>query len=330
MAEIERTDSVQREPSFPQELTAWWRIQPLKSVFLVLLGAWILLFHFLGNSTLGYVNTPSLFGWWRWVYTRGSAEGANWLAQILESDESFPWFVPLIVLGLFWWKRHELQKLPKKIWWPALGLLVVALLLHVAGFVVQQTRISLVGFLVGFYALMGLVWGWLWMRSTFFPWFLLGFCVPISNYIESITLPLRLLATRISVWLCQGALGIDVVRNGTTIWEPTGKFQYEIAAACSGIRSLTAFVAFTTIFSFVFFRKNWKRAIVIGSAFPLAVLSNVVRLLMIIIAAETWGQAAGARVHDSTWISLIPYAPSLVGFVLLAQWLKDDEEEKAA
>ena len=30
--------------------------------------AWLALFHFLGNSTLGYIGTHSLFGWMRYCY----------------------------------------------------------------------------------------------------------------------------------------------------------------------------------------------------------------------------------------------------------------------
>ena len=44
-----------------------WRSVPNGGVLLCLLAAWVVLFQFLGNSTLGYVNTPSLFGWWQWT-----------------------------------------------------------------------------------------------------------------------------------------------------------------------------------------------------------------------------------------------------------------------
>lgn len=317
-------------PSLGEEFLNWWQNQPRKGWFLALLAAWIALFQFLGNSTLGYVNTPSLFAWWNWVFTRGAREDTWWLNKILEADESFAWFVPVIVLGLIWWKRDQLRRLATRVWWPALGLLALAGVLHVLGFVVQQTRISLVAFFLGLWALTGLVWGPAWMRATFFPWFLLFFCVPVSNYIEPVTLPLRTLATKISVGICHGVLGINVIRTGTSVWEPTGKYQYEIAAACSGIRSLTAFTAFTTIFGFVFFRKTWKRVLIIGSSVPLAVISNVIRLLMIIMAAEAMGQSAGNYVHESSWLSLLPYVPPIVGIIFLARWIKEDRDPAPA
>jgi len=36
---------------------------PNKAFFFLLLAAWLALFHFLGNSVLGYIRTPSLLQW---------------------------------------------------------------------------------------------------------------------------------------------------------------------------------------------------------------------------------------------------------------------------
>ena len=299
--------------------------RPGKELFLMLLAAWIALFHFYGNSTLGYVNTPSLFGWWLWVNTRGLDGATLWEmpGRLLGSDDVHVWVVPFVVLGLLWHKRRALLSVSKQIWWPALGLLIFALALHVLGYMVQQTRISIVAFFLGLYALSGLVWGAAWLRGIFFPVFLLVFCVPFGNSSEYITFPLRVLATKITVALAGGVLGIDVVQNGTTIWEPGGGFQYEVAAACSGIRSLTAIFALATIYAFMEPRENWERLILMAAAFPLAVIGNVLRLVTIIVAAEAFGQPAGNYVHESGWFSLLPYVPVIVGLLLLGHWLRN-------
>ena len=51
-----------------QFLDCWQRL-PNKGLFFVLLVAWLSLFHFLGNSTLGYIPTPSLLSWMRAAYS---------------------------------------------------------------------------------------------------------------------------------------------------------------------------------------------------------------------------------------------------------------------
>ena len=63
----------------------------------------------------------------------------------------------------------ELLAVPKAHCWPALLLVIFALLLHVGGYLVQQTRVSVVAFFLGLYGLMGLTWGLRWLRASFFP-----------------------------------------------------------------------------------------------------------------------------------------------------------------
>src|SRR5205085_2957680 len=118
-------------PSLRSDLALFWRNLPGKALFLALLSAWLVLFHFLGNATLGYTKTVSLFGWLNYCYD-------------ITPDDAHGYLIPFVVVALFWWKRDQLLALPKRNWWPALILLIFALLLHAAGFMIQQTRISVV------------------------------------------------------------------------------------------------------------------------------------------------------------------------------------------
>jgi exosortase/archaeosortase family protein len=75
------------------------------------------------------------------------------------------------------------------------------------------------------------------------------------------------------------------------------------------------------------FRSGWKRGVLMASAVPLAVLGNVVRMLTIIVAAELWGQEAGAYVHEGGpfgIISLLPYAAAFAGLLLLGYMLREE------
>lgn len=295
---------------FREEFAECWRLMPEKGLFGLLLVSWLALFQFFGNSTLGYVNTPSFFRWLEWMY-------AN------RADDEHGRLIPFVVLALFWVKRQELLTVPKRNWWPALLLLLLALALQVFSFMVQQTQISVVAFFVGLYALTGLVWGWQWMRASFFPFFLFAFCLPLGNLAEPITFPLRVLATQLTVAISDIGLGINVIRNGTDILEPSGKFKYDVAVACSGIRSLTAIFAMSTIYAFLAFKSPWKRLVMMAAAFPLAIAGNSVRLIAIIIAAEAFGQAAGNYVHNNGVLSMLPYVPAIFGIVLLGRLLKE-------
>jgi exosortase len=314
MAEA-RNVAVSSEVSPQEELAALWHGLPHRGVFLTLLVAWLALFHFLGNSVLGYVKTHSLFGWAWWVYTT-------------TPDEEHGKLIPAVVLALLVWKRHELMALPKRLCWPALALVALGLLGHVAGFVVQQTRISIVGFAVGLYGLTGLLWGWKWLRATFFPILLLGFCVPVSSVLGEHSFPLRLMATSIATWISHVVLGIPVLQSGTMIFDANGSYRYDVDVACGGLRSLTAMIAMNTVVAFVMFNTLWRRVVIVAAAIPLAVAGNVFRLTAIIFAAETLGQNAGSYVHDN--LGLLPYVPAMAGTILLSRWLKEGKDSDAA
>lgn len=297
-----------------------WRRLPNKELFFPLLLAWLAFFHFLGNSTLGYFPKPSLFEWMYNAYTSKSPT----------ADDGHGTLIPIVVLVLFWWKRKELLALPLRVWWPGLVLLGVAAVMHVTGYLVQQPRIGIVALFLGIYGLMGLAWGWNFLRASFFPFFLLAFMVPLGSLTDPITFPLRLMVSKIVAVICD-VLGIGVVREGTRLFnamgmaDPSRRFEYDIAAPCSGIRSLIAITAIAIIYAFVAFRSNGKRAGLMLSAVPLAVAGNVCRMMAIVLAAEFGGQKWGNYVHEGGpfgVLSLIPYVPAIFGLMFLGRWLE--------
>jgi exosortase len=300
-----------------QFMECWQRL-PNKALFLVLLAAWLALFHFLGNATLGYINTPSLLTWMHIAYV--SNPDAN------GSDDSHGKLIPFVVIALFWWKRKQLMNLPLRTWWPGLLLVALALGLHVMGYMVQQPRISIVALFIGIYGLTGLAWGPEWLRESFFPFILFAFCVPLGWSAVAITFPLRLWVTQMVELISGYVFQIDILREGTKLINPTEHYQYEVAAACSGIRSLFATIAVAIIYAMLSFRTWWRRGLLIASAFPLAVLGNVLRMMTIIISAEIWGQEGGSYVHEGGpfgVLSLLPYVAAFGGLLLLGHWLQE-------
>ena len=189
----------------------------------------------------------------------------------------------------------------------------------------QQPRLSIIALFIGVYGLTGLAWGWPWLRASFFPFILFGFCVPLGSLAIPITFRLRLLVSELVEFVSHFFLAIDVIRQGTSLIDPSGHYQYEVAAACSGIRSLIATLALAVILGFSSFPAWWKRLTMMAAAVPLAVLGNLLRMLSIIIAAEIGGQKLGNRVHDGGpggILSLLPYALAFLGLLLLEHLLR--------
>ena len=288
-----------------------WRQLPNRLLFFALLIPWVAIFVFFGNPTFGYKDTPSLFSWMFDIYTSPL------------NDEEHGLLIPFVVLALYWWKRKDLVARPAGLWAPALVLVLGGVCLHLAGFLIQQQRLSVIGFLAGVYGLTGLVWGRHWLKASAFPFFLLLFCMPVGELATEVTLPLRILVAQIVEAVGHLGLAPDVIRDGTQLMDAQHTFAYEVAPACSGIRSIVALLALTTIYGFVSFRTPWRRLLMVTSAIPLAILGNVTRLCMTIMVAEMFGQDAGKSCE--TKFGFITFAVAIGCVMLLGRWLEKGE-----
>ena len=330
MPEAENTLIEPPAAPFREEWARLWSSLPSRWLVVTLIGLWVALFHFLGNSTLGYVETRSLFGWFWWTHKRIADDehgNVQW-SKLLNDEEFHAWLIPLVVAVLLWVKRDEIMAMSKRVCWPALAIIATGLLLHFIGYLVQQGRLSVLGFFVGIYGFTGLFWGGAWLRLSLFPFALFVFCVPMGSGIEALTFPLRMLATKLTAAFCEVALGIDLVCDGTQISDASGGFHFEVAAACSGIRSLTAISAMAVIYGYLTFKTFWRRSVMVAAAIPLAVIGNVFRLTLIVAAGKAFSQKAGEWVHESTLLGLAPYVPAIGGMVLLGWWLREDRKPR--
>jgi exosortase len=206
------------------------------------------------------------------------------------------------------------------------------------GYLVQQPVPSIIALFMGIYALTGLAWGREWLRHSVYPFFLFAFSIPLTAHLNFILFPLQLFIC----WLVEMVahiVGINVIRQGTQLMDPSGAYGYDVAAACAGMRSLIAVFLLATVYGFATFRAPGKRVFLMALALPFAVLGNMLRLLAIIIAAEMGGQEWGNYVHEGGplgIISLLPYVPGIVGLLWVGRWLekreaknKTAEEERA-
>lgn len=296
---------------FWQDTAECWKRLPNKTFFFVLLAAWFALFQFLGNSVFGVVKTPSIFTWMYDCYNSPN----------VGADDGHGDFIPFLVVGLFWWKRRELLDSRFQLWMPGLVILLFAMGLHILAYTVEEPHFSILAMFLGIYGIMGMAWGTEWLRKSVFPFFLFIFSVPLGAHGVAITFPLRLLVTRLVEGFSH-LIGIGIIRSGTQLFDPSGSFQYDVAPACSGIRSLVAIFLLATVYGFFTFRSPWKRLLMMALAFPFAVLGNFLRLFLIIVAAEIGGQKWGDYVHDNFFISLMPYIPAFIGFLLVGSWLE--------
>ena len=297
-----------REKTFQQELSDVIGRLPDKAIFFVLLAAWLLLFQFFGHCTFNFAKTPSLFEWMFNAYNTEVMDSAH--GQV----------IPVIILVLLWFRRDALCQVIRRVWWPALLLLAGALALHVFGFFAQQPKLSIVALYFGIYALCGLTWGRDLMRACFFPFVLFLFAVPLGAEAEPLTFPMRLLTTQATSWISRDLLDINIVTVGTKILDAHGT-AFEVAAACSGIRSLFALLLITLIYAMLSFKSYWRRILIVSLALPLVLICNTIRITAVMLADQAYGPKFAYHVHDWFWI--VTYSLSIASLFIAAHWLRE-------
>jgi len=276
-------------------------------------------FLFFGNATRGYIDTPSTVAWWV----------RQWLNPASETEHGW------VILALAAWvfaRNLRAARLPVPAEAeergdavaPALAMLA-ALALHAVGFVAQQTRLSIL-------ALLLFAWGVLaladrrWARAAAFPLGFLTFAIPV-NVLDSLGFWLRLGVIDVSAALAHAA-GLGVGRSGTQLFAPDGRYQYDVAAACSGVRSLMALLALSLLIGYLNFRAWWRRALGLALAVPLTFFGNVVRIVAIVGAAQLGGQRWGERAHDAMGPGV--FAIVLGGVWVFSEWQRRRWPERAA
>ncbi len=255
-------------------------------------------FQFWGNPTHGYIASDSLFYWW----------GFQWVNPSSETEHG--WMILGLSLWLFWRNARAIPIGPNPAV-PGRALVVMAagLALHVLGYAVQQARISIIGLLVFTGGGLMLAGGRRWGRAAVFPLWFMIFAIPI-NVLDTAGFWLRMWVIDASYQIAHLA-GIDVVRNGTQLFSPDGHYQYDVAAACSGVRSLMALTALSLLVGYLNFKSWWARTLVLLLSFPFTYVGNVVRISAIILFAQWWGQDAGMLVHE--WAGFVVFVIVLGG-----------------
>jgi exosortase len=165
---------------------------------------------------------------------------------------------------------------------------------------------SLLPFLVGMTLILG---GWRALRWAWPSILFLIFMVPLPDFVASaLGAKLQRVATLMSVYVLQ-TIGIPAIALGegsNVIQLSKPENQLEVARACSGLRMMTLFFAVCVGASFVLRVPAWKKIVLIVSAAPIAIVSNVFRIVLTGILYEWVSKDVGNFIHDNAgWLMMI-------------------------
>lgn len=197
-----------------------------------------------------------------------------------KEDMDFGWYVPVFSLYVLWTER---EKILKSLGEPSLaGTLASLPFLFIAFLGVRgiQVRFEMLAFIGLIVTIPWAFYGRETAKRMLFPALFLLFCIPLATYLDIVTVHLRLLATGIAGSILTG-VGAAVVRTGTMISATDGSFAIDVAAPCSGLRSIFALMALTAGYAYFNQPTCLRRALLFACSIPLAILGNVMRILTI-------------------------------------------------
>lgn len=244
-----------------------------------------------------------------WAYWTTLGEAAQRWAH--DPQYSHGYLVPAFAALLLWLRRQRLDRAAVAPSWWGLPVLLAGVAARLAGTYFSLDWLEAVALLpcaAGLCLAAGgrAAWRWAWPAVLF-----LFFMIPLPHRVAvAAAEPLQRLATVASCYALQ-TLGLPAVPEGNVIL--LNDVTIGIVEACSGLRMLVVFFALSTAVALVIRRPLWERLVIVGSAVPIALFSNLVRITATGVLHETAGSDfANDFFHDVGGWLMMPFALALL------------------
>ena len=252
-----------------------------------------------------------------WMWNRWFAKESYYGHGILIPAVSF----------YFAWQRRDLFR-GAKISNEMSGLIIVAigLLIHIICALLKVYFISGFSFVLVLYGLILFILGREMARKLIFPVFFLLAMVPLPLVlIGNLTVKLKLFAAQCATFALN-RVGFPSTLDGNIIRMPESFTT--VGAPCSGLRSLIALLTLGVIFSYAMKVSYVKKAILLLSAVPIAMATNVLRITSISIVNDLYGEkVALGFFHDFSGFLVFFFA--FLGLFAVGRTLDADARLKA-
>ena len=225
--------------------------------------------------------------------------------------------IPPIAALLAWRQWRYLRDEPQDGYnWVGLAVTIVSLAVIVWAMRWQNYFVSALALVALLAGLILFLEGWPRFKHWLFPILFLAFMVPLpfvdlaSPWLESFTAGSATSLARL--------VGIDAVQQGGEITLPGTTLI--VGAPCSGLRSLVTMVTVGVAWIYLVQGRPVAKAVMLLAIVPLVALSNVLRITLLLVVAELFGEeAALTYYHD--WSSPILFLMALGLLLVLGKLL---------
>lgn len=160
-------------------------------------------------------------------------------------------------------------------------------------------------------------WGWATLRQHWFPLLYLAFLIrPPSGVVAELTQPIKLWISEVSTDLLYW-LGYPIAHSGVRI--QIAQYELLVQQACAGLGSIFSLAAIGLLYlHLVSPARGSARVFLMLCIIPLAVLANLLRVILLILATTHLGESFAQGVpHELAGI--LTFGLSLLGLFLLDQ-----------
>lgn len=191
-----------------------------------------------------------------------------------------------------------------------LGLFIVA---RITGVIEIEAFSMYAAVLSGAYLLFG---GAL-LQKTWFPLVYLAFALPPPDtVVAAVTQPIKIAISDWAVSLLS-VFGYQIANSGVII--QIGQYQLLVAAACAGLNSIVTLTALCLFYVYLRHRSNVRALLVVAlAAIPVAIISNFVRVVVLVLVTYHFGDAAAQGfIHE--FAGLLMFGVALLTIFLIDQ-----------
>lgn len=233
----------------------------------------------------------------------------RWFAR--DSYYSHGFLVPLVTGYLIWQMKDELKDIPYKASRWTMLLILGGVVWYFISSVFRVYFSSGFSMLFVLYGLALYFFGSNVIKKTLFPLFFLVFMIPLPEVtITNMSFQLKIFAAHIAGYTLN-VIGIPALQEGSII--KMRNTHVVVDDVCSGLRSLISLTALGSIFAYWMKGSMVKKIILFLSTIPIAVITNVCRVVILSCISEIWGpQYAEGFVHDTTGMLIF-----VIAFILL-------------
>jgi exosortase len=157
------------------------------------------------------------------------------------------------------------------------------------------------------------------LKVLWFPIAFLIFMLPLPMVvIANISFRLKIFASQVSTAFIN-MLGVPAVREGSVI--KTLHSYVVVEDPCSGIRSLIALIALGALMAYFSRLSRPKKIILFLASIPLAVITNIIRIIAVTLASEMYGaKFATGAFHDA--MGIMVFVLAFLGLLFVANLLE--------